>query len=80
MPRELALPLQEFDWEIYALSQSSSGIKGLYYVLLDLLETTGSAKHQNTLVLVMGDGALGGSGAEQTEATKELLTKFLGKN
>ncbi|ETI31442.1 hypothetical protein F443_21593 [Phytophthora nicotianae P1569] len=80
MPRELALPLQEFDWEIYALSQSSSGINGLYYVLLDLLETTGSAKHQNTLVLVMSDGALGGSGAEQTEATKELLTKFLEKN
>ncbi|KAG3245012.1 hypothetical protein PI124_g10229 [Phytophthora idaei] len=80
MPRELALPLQEFDWEIHALSQSSSGNKGLYYVLLDLLETAGAAKHKNTLVLVMGDGALGGSGVEQKEATKDLLTKFLDKN
>jgi type IV secretory pathway TrbD component len=80
MPRELALPLQELDWEISALSQSSSGNRGLYYVLLDLLETAGSAKHKNTLVLVMGDGALGGSGAEQKEATKDLLTKFLEKN
>ncbi|EGZ10841.1 hypothetical protein PHYSODRAFT_521098 [Phytophthora sojae] len=80
MPRELALPLQEFDWEINALSLSSSGSKGLYYVLLDLLETAGAAKHTNTLVLVMGDGALGGSGADQKEATKELLTKFLEKN
>ncbi|CAI5728652.1 unnamed protein product [Peronospora effusa] len=80
MPRELALPLQEFNWEINALSQSFSGNKGLYYVLLDLLETSGSAKHRNTLVLVMGDGALGGSGVEQKEATKELLSKFLEKN
>ncbi|CAH0482756.1 unnamed protein product [Peronospora belbahrii] len=80
MPRELALPLQEFTWEVNALSQSSSGNKGLYYVLLDLLETAGSAKHKNTLVLVMGDGALGGSGMEQKEATKDLLTKFLEKN
>ncbi|KAF1789917.1 hypothetical protein GQ600_21802 [Phytophthora cactorum] len=80
MPRELALPLQEFDWEIHALSQSSSGNKGLYYELLDLLETAGAAKHKNTLVLVMGDGALGGSGVEQKEATKDLLTKFLDKN
>ncbi|KAL4123985.1 hypothetical protein PRIC2_009828 [Phytophthora ramorum] len=80
MPRELALPLQEFDWAISALSPSSSGNKGLYYVLLDLLETTGSAKHKNTLVLVMGDGALGGSGADQKEATRELLAKFLEKN
>lgn len=80
MPRELALPLQEFDWEINALSQSSSGNKGLYYVLRDLLETAGSAKHKNTLVLVMGDGALGGSGVEQKEVTKNLLTEFLEKN
>ncbi|KAG6622133.1 uncharacterized protein IUM83_09750 [Phytophthora cinnamomi] len=80
MPRELALPLQEFDWEINALSLSSSANRGLYYVLLDLLETAGSAKHKNTLVLVMGDGALGGSGADQKEATKELLAKFLDKN
>ncbi|KAE9132472.1 hypothetical protein PF006_g15275, partial [Phytophthora fragariae] len=80
MPRELALPLREFDWEIHALSPSSSGNKGLYYVLLDLLETAGAAKHKNTLVLVMGDGALGGSGADQKDATKELLTKFLDKN
>ncbi|OWZ20667.1 hypothetical protein PHMEG_0004895 [Phytophthora megakarya] len=80
MPRELALPLQEFDWEINALSQSSSGNKGLYYVLLDLLETAGSAKNKNTLVLVMGDGALGGSGVDQKETTKELLTTFLEKN
>ncbi|RLN52914.1 hypothetical protein BBJ29_005456 [Phytophthora kernoviae] len=80
MPRELALPLQEFDWEINQLSQSSSGNKGLYCVLLDLLETAGSAKHKNTLVLVMGDGALGGSGLDQKEATKDLLSKFLEKN
>ncbi|KAG7390862.1 hypothetical protein PHYPSEUDO_006346 [Phytophthora pseudosyringae] len=80
MPRELALPLQEFDWEINALSPSSSGNKGLYYALLDLLETAGSAKHKNTLVLVMGDGALGGNGVEQKEATKDLLAKFLDKN
>ncbi|GMF52287.1 unnamed protein product [Phytophthora fragariaefolia] len=80
MPRELALPLQEFDWEINALSLSSSGNKGLYFVLLDLLETAGSAKHKNTLVLVMGDGALGGSGAEQKEATKDILNRFLEKN
>ena len=80
MPRELALPLQEFNWEINALSQSFSGNKGLYYILLDLLETAGSAKHRNTLVLVMGDGALGGSGVEQKEATKDLLSKFLEKN
>ncbi|CAI5746808.1 unnamed protein product [Peronospora destructor] len=80
IPRELALPLQEFNWEINALSQSSSGNKGLYYVLLDLLETAGSAKDKNTLLLVMDDGALGGSGVEQKEATKELLSKFLEKN
>ncbi|RLN95443.1 hypothetical protein BBJ28_00008143 [Nothophytophthora sp. Chile5] len=80
MPRELALPLQEFEWEINALSQTSSGNKGLYYALLDLLETAGSAKHKNTLVLVMGDGALGGSGADQKEATRELLGRFLENN
>ncbi|KAL3665742.1 hypothetical protein V7S43_009175 [Phytophthora oleae] len=80
MPRELALPLQTFDWEVHSLSPSPSGNRGLYYVLLDLLETAGSAKHKNVLVLVMGDGALGGSGAEQKEATKDLLTKFLDKN
>eukprot|EP00644_Phytophthora_capsici_P002508 jgi/Phyca11/15088/fgenesh1_pg.PHYCAscaffold_11_\ len=80
MPRELALPLQTFNWEIHSLSPSPSGNKGLYYVLLDLLQTAGSTKHKNVLVLVMGDGALGGSGAEQKEATKDLLTKFLDKN
>ncbi|KAG7390924.1 hypothetical protein PHYBOEH_006868 [Phytophthora boehmeriae] len=80
MPRELALPLQEFDWEINQLSHSSSGNKGIYYVLLDLLETAGSAKHKNTLVLVMGDGALGGSGFDQKEATKDLLSKFIEKH
>lgn len=80
MPRELALPLQEFDWEIQPLSQSSSGNKGLYYVLLDLLETISAAKHKNTLVLVMGDGCLGGSGVEQKEATRELFNRFLDKN